>query len=381
MKPYYALLTGSKNNAGDFLIKYRGKALLSALRPDRELVDLNAWEPFDSERLRIVNGARALLLLGGPSLQYGMRPAIYPMCDDLGAITVPIVGMGIGWKSLRGEWSDTYRYPLSSASLQLLDTMAASGYTTSVRDFHTLNVLASRGYEDVLMTGCPAYYDFEHFHHDPVPPKSVTNIAFSLGVSFRESAKMLEQMRGVILWLKTLEPACRVEVVFHHALDPRGFVKTHNASVEHVRAHNRFAEWLKRQGVGYVDISGSAEALMEYYAGVDLHIGYRVHAHIFMNSISRPSILLAEDGRGKATRDVIGGVVIDAFTGISTTRFGRLRAKLGLSDRFDTDDTVLQTLQTLFAYEQKTGFSRALSTRGRIDQNFGVMQRFVEQLP
>lgn len=27
MKPYYVLLTGSKNNSGDYLIKYRAKEL------------------------------------------------------------------------------------------------------------------------------------------------------------------------------------------------------------------------------------------------------------------------------------------------------------------------------------------------------------------
>lgn len=48
MKDYYVILTGSKNNAGDFLIKYRAKKLFAALRSDREIVDLDAWKPFDA---------------------------------------------------------------------------------------------------------------------------------------------------------------------------------------------------------------------------------------------------------------------------------------------------------------------------------------------
>jgi len=31
MKDHYGILTGSKNNAGDFLIKYRAKQLFAAL--------------------------------------------------------------------------------------------------------------------------------------------------------------------------------------------------------------------------------------------------------------------------------------------------------------------------------------------------------------
>lgn len=43
MNDYYVILTGSKNNAGNFLIKHRAKKLFTALRNDRKLVDLDAW--------------------------------------------------------------------------------------------------------------------------------------------------------------------------------------------------------------------------------------------------------------------------------------------------------------------------------------------------
>jgi hypothetical protein len=381
MKPYYVLLTGSKNNAGDFLIKRRAKKLFASLRPDRELIDFNAWEPFDHERLNAVNEAKALILLGGPSLQYAMRPAIYPMTEDLEAITAPIIGMGIGWKSLRGEWRDTFHYPLSTQTLDLLDRINRSGYSSSVRDFHTLNVLEAKGYSDVLMTGCPAYYDLESLNREPVPPKRIKKVAFSLGVSFQYSSKMLEQMRQVILRLRDLDHSYALEVVFHHSLDAEHFLGTYHASARHVRNHNLFADWLTKEGIAYSDISGSAETLIDYYSSVDIHIGYRVHAHIFMNSISKPSILLAEDGRGKATRDVIGGIVIDAFSDINMSLADRVMRKLSMGDLFETDETVITTVEHLFEYERKTNFNRSLSTRARIDSNFAIMRQFLEQLP
>lgn len=79
----YTILTGSKNNAGDFLIKYRAKQLFKELRPDRDIIDFNAWEEFDKEKLKIVNESKALILLGGPSLQKLMRPNIYKMTKNL----------------------------------------------------------------------------------------------------------------------------------------------------------------------------------------------------------------------------------------------------------------------------------------------------------
>jgi len=41
-KPYDVILTGSKNNASDYLIKHSAKELLSEYRADRYIVDLNA---------------------------------------------------------------------------------------------------------------------------------------------------------------------------------------------------------------------------------------------------------------------------------------------------------------------------------------------------
>ncbi|MFW3346675.1 hypothetical protein, partial [Aliarcobacter butzleri] len=62
----------------------------------RIFVDFNAWEYFDKVTLEIVNVSRALILVGGPSLQKNMRPNIYKMTKMLDDISVPIISMGIG---------------------------------------------------------------------------------------------------------------------------------------------------------------------------------------------------------------------------------------------------------------------------------------------
>ena len=119
MKNQYVVLTGSKNNAGDFLIKYRAKQLFKEFRTDRKIIDFNGWEEFDSEKLKIVNESKALILLGGPSLVKGMRKRIYKMTDNLDDIKVPIISMGIGWKSMNGSWSNTYNYNLDKDDIKL----------------------------------------------------------------------------------------------------------------------------------------------------------------------------------------------------------------------------------------------------------------------
>ena len=49
---YYVILTGSKNNAGDYLIKYRAIELLNILRPDRKIIDYDGWVKFDKKKIR-----------------------------------------------------------------------------------------------------------------------------------------------------------------------------------------------------------------------------------------------------------------------------------------------------------------------------------------
>ncbi len=83
------------------------------------------------------------------------------MTEELDDITVPIITMGIGWKSMNGAWRDTYNYPLNNQSIALLERIEQSGYQSSVRDYHTLNSIRFKGFENFVMTGCPAYYDLE----------------------------------------------------------------------------------------------------------------------------------------------------------------------------------------------------------------------------
>jgi len=186
MKKQYVILTGAKNNAGDFLIKYRAKQLFKEFRPDREIIDFNAWEKFDDEKLRIVNESCALILMGGQSLQKNMYPGIYKLRDNLDDVKVPVIAMGIGWKSINGEWQDTYEYMLNEKSISLLEKINSSGYLSSVRDYHTLNAIRFKKFENFLMTGCPAYYDLDFINKEVMTPK-IKKVAFSLGVSFMES--------------------------------------------------------------------------------------------------------------------------------------------------------------------------------------------------
>lgn len=379
--PRYSVLTGSKNNAGDFLIKFRAKELLSSLRPDREIVDLNAWEPFSADDLATVNQSKALILLGGPSVQKGMVPKIYPMAENLADIKVPITTMGIGWKSLSGNWADTRSYSLNDRTIELFSRLKEDGLSLSVRDYHTMNVMAQYGLDSsVLMTGCPATYDTKHIGREFRVPESVHRVAFSLGVSFLYSARMQRQMKACILSTKETFPDAKFDVIFHHGTT-KTYLTTPGSSGQHLAGHLRFIDWLQKEDISYIDISGSAENLVDCYSACDLHVGYRVHAHIFMNSISKPSILIAEDGRGKALRQVFGGLVYDAFDEVGSSMWSKAVRAAKLYETFTVFKNLHQEVVRGIRYEVRNGFPSAKSSRAAIDVNYTMMKKYIEELP
>lgn len=381
MKEQYVILTGSKNNAGDYLIKYRAKQLFAEIRPDREIIDINGWEILSLSNLSVINESKALILMGGPALVEDMIPRVYGLSNVIDEIKVPIVLMGIGWKSQEGNWEDTYNYKLNFKTFKLIQKINNSGYLSSVRDYHTLNALRFSGCENVLMTGCPAYYD-QNYINTEFTAQIVKKVAFSLGVSFIDSPSMLELMKENILACQDKFLENEFEVVFHHSLDREKFSSAYNSLSYHVKMHNEFANWLDSKNIKYVDISGSAENLMNYYTNVDFHIGYRVHAHIFMNSISKKSILISEDGRAKGVKGTINGVVLNGYLNFKNGFFSKIFNKLFSSyDKFVVNSFLTKELMREIDYEQKIEFNRMKSSRKIIDTNFTIMKKFMNQLP
>ncbi len=63
---------------------------------------------------------------------------------------------------MQGGWEQTASYPLNSTTMQLLRRIDSSGFASGLRDYHTLNTLYGKGMKNILMTGCPALYSFEH---------------------------------------------------------------------------------------------------------------------------------------------------------------------------------------------------------------------------
>ncbi len=379
--PYYVMLTGAKNNAGDFLIAERAKNLLRALRPDRAIVASHRWEPIDAKRLEIVNGASALLLSGGPALQPAMYPDVYPLVEELSDIKVPIIGFGIGWNSRYGGWRDAATYSFTERTRQLLSRMEKQAFASSLRDYHSALCGERNGFANFRVTGCPALFagTLPPARAAPFDPGSVRRIGFSLGVEYTRSRQFAAQTKVLVACCRRWFPRAELVVAFHHGTD-KSYLASPGSRAGFWRRQRRFLEWLDASGIDHIDISGSFERLAAFYETVDLHVGYRVHAHIFMLSASRPSILIAEDGRGLALREVVGGAILNGYWTRAHSPVIRAMQRGGIDMSYRMNEGIADELGALMQDGARM-LRHAETSRALIASHLGVIRQTVVSWP
>lgn len=286
--PVYVLLTGCKKNAGDFLIAHAARELLSKYAPCKEFKELPSWLPVTSH-LDIIRSSKALLLCGGPAFQSGLGTTIYPITQDLERITVPIISFGLGWKAFPGDEFDRKTVQPPASAQLLLDRIRNDYRYAGCRDYLTLSVLKRWGIRNAVMTGCPAWYDPQWFDQPPRIPEKIRNVA----VTPAELPRFNHQSKELLQLVRDLFPEARRTCSFH-----RGWVRDEHTTGAHAENALDLRAYAEKAGFDCQDISGSVEGMLRY-EDYDLHIGYRVHAHLKFLSARKPSFLIAEDGRGR----------------------------------------------------------------------------------
>ena len=77
-------------------------------------------------------------------------------------------------------------------------------------------------------------------------------------------------------------------------------------------------------GYEVMDTSYGLEKV-SFYEECDLHVGYRVHGHIYFLAKRKPSFLIHEDGRGRGASEALG---LPGNQGWERTLVGRVAAKV-----------------------------------------------------
>ena len=274
-------LTGAFKNSGDYLIGHRARALLKA-HTQHEIVDLNR-KALGPESYEILNAASAVLLTGGPAYQASIYPGVYDL--DLSQLNVPVIAYGLGWKGKLGQSPEDFKF-LPEAG-EFVRAIHEGSLYSSARDGLTVSMLKANGVENVAMTGCPAWYDEQRLEDD-FAFQDVKSLVFSMPAI--PQAQTLELLSGI----SKRFPKAKKYLAFN-----AGYKSTRTKNTTQYTRWN-YLVMARAALMGFVPVSfeSNFEKFVEVMASQQLHLGYRVHSHLFSLSQRITTMLIAEDSRG-----------------------------------------------------------------------------------
>lgn len=278
-------MSGAVINAGDFLIEKRALALIQHFIPEARVTVLNRVTTDYSNRIDELNAFDAIIFAGGPLFQPGLYrkgiPFVSP--ESLKDVHAPVFFVG------GGLHSNFYRCAFTPYDKLFFDKGVHGKDSIGCRDIFTLNFLRHEGYPAVL-TGCPAWYDldfveqtsFRSEHPDVIKKICVSEPANELNIPLL--IELLEHLRKRY-------PVAEITLVNHRELK------------REITSKKQYL--IERLGIYFLNISGSVDGF-SIYDDCDLHVGFRVHAHIYNLSRRNLTLLFNEDIRGTGVNTTLG---------------------------------------------------------------------------
>ena len=290
MKLKVALFQGASNNAGDYLIVDRTKKLLKHFYPECEISEYyrnESLEPYVED----INKNDIGIFAGGPAYFDGFYPTLAPIVSNLRTIKIPLMFVGAGWFGDSSNPMILYSDKFGYQQKKLLTRVVKDSRILGCRDVFSTHVLRNNGYDSALMTGCPAWYDLDKLDeiiYSGTPLKKAKKIC----ISDCGNREYLGQVAQILILARD-----------YFGYEPDIYF------VNHKTMDGSFEEIMRKElpdlNIKFVDISGKLDGF-SVYDDCDVHIGFRVHAHIYNLSKRKISILIEEDSRGAGVNDALG---------------------------------------------------------------------------
>jgi len=327
------IITGAIKNTGDYLIASRAKDLLQSYI-DTEITELNRFHSLKLN-LPLINKSKALILCGGPAYTSDIFDGIYNISSFYDEIRVPVIPFGLGWCGR--PYPRFQEFKFSTLSLDILKKMHLNIPYSSCRDVITKQILENNGIKNVNMTGCPVWFDQKYIDQDFKYPEKVKRIV----VTAPASQNLAFQTIGLLDLIRSKFKQAQLYLSFHRGIFP-GLSTPPRKGI----AYMLEALAGKIKGYKIKDVSGSLNNI-SFYNDCDLHIGYRVHAHLLFLSKRKPSYLINEDGRGYAFSQSLEFQNFDSY-----------------------DKNMLHSLQTTIDHDIENNYKSFENTVSVIDETF-----------
>jgi hypothetical protein len=295
----YLVVARTETNGGDYLIAKKLLEIIEHEKIGHEIVYKSGLEQFSTDFVKTFD---RVLIGGGPLYENRLLSSnAFPLLDIVNDLSIPTDIVGAGWYG--DDWqSDTiYNYKFNYYTLNILNKIVANGGTLGCRDYITSRVLKNNDLGNVIMTGCPVWYDYNNLDSVCINSsvnKEISNIIISdPGVTKKEDTHNLkaEQTISVVKLLQELFPHANIRFTFNN-----GILTKYSTP-----CNKKIKSFLDSQKIESIDLSNNWEGF-QFYDSIDLHVGYRVHSHIYSLSKRIPSILIQEDARGYGVNHALG---------------------------------------------------------------------------
>ena len=281
----FLVISYTITNGGDFLILDAGIKLIEKYL-GKDYVHINNCvsnlDEIDFDKYEFI------VHVGGPAyIDRLLEKDVYPLVKKIQPLKKKLFMLGCGWFGNIATNKKVYEYKFSEKSKQALDYIEKYGIL-GCRDYTTVEVLKNNGYQNIIMTGCPVWYD--NLEGKMRKEKGITKVIISdMGITKNSklNKQKYKQVVNVIQLVKKKFKDLEIYFTFNHGINTK-------YSAEF---NKKVAEFLKKEKIKYYELVGSRD-LFSVYDDCDFHVGYRVHSHIYCLTRGIPSVLLCEDARG-----------------------------------------------------------------------------------
>lgn len=266
--------TGSKN-IGDQLITTALVNLLKCVKGD-EISISTVWREQPWENIKEEFNNADAIIFACLAIRKSMHNKEYPYLDKVIDLNTPVAVIAAG-TSLDVTKSKKSVYEcFSKETLLLLEKLDKKSLFFTTRGYLTQAFCDNVNLKKAKFSGDVAFFDENYGLKKFEASKKINNIV----ISDPHRAKMyLNSFDSLIKGMKKLYPAAEITIALHG----------NEATIE---------AYAMNEGIKVSKIYKNRHEGLHIYDNADLHVGYRVHAHVSALKRRVYSYLLEQDGRG-----------------------------------------------------------------------------------
>lgn len=350
-------MSGAVINAGDFLIEKRAIQLLKHFIPEAQISILNRVKIDYSDKIDYLNSFDGIIFAGGPIYSPDIYPKSIPFVNDLAKLSPPVIFMGGGCRS------EIYNSNLTEKSKSFFSLGCKNRIPLGCRDWYTYRFLKHQGFTDILMTGCPAWYDLDYINDLEI--KKIEKIK-KIYVSEPAKTYNISLLEKLLYWLKSNFKDASLNLVIH---------REEKTQIETLKE-----KWKDELDLNVIIIPGSSDGF-NIYNDADLHIGFRVHAHIYNLSRRNFSILINEDIRGKGVNHTLGLESVDINYKLNISQRKKIFRDYYLCQlQKNNTFSYIQQIEDIIDYSYKINFNNYKEAFAKMNYYFNYMDNHIQMI-